>query len=116
MNELNAKLVHMIKDYDPKRQDMLCKIDIIRLSQMEALRNPTGDKKEVVEAFLDYATAVVQNHPNAHLDENIKKMFGGALEEMKKIAPVAYEKYEAMQEVKQPETLRFQNNVRVAAI
>ncbi|MBO4294482.1 MAG: hypothetical protein J5896_03445 [Alphaproteobacteria bacterium] len=94
MTSLNEKLVRIIGDYDPMRQDMLCKIDIIRLSQMDALRNPTPDKKDVIEAFLKYATAVVNNHPDKHLNENIEKMFGDSLEKMAEIAPQAYEKYQ----------------------
>lgn len=116
MNGLNTKLVHIIKDYDPKKKDMLCKIDIIRLSQMEALRNPSNDKKEVVEAFLDYATAAVKNHPMSHLNETIEKMFGGALEKMQKVAPEAYAEYEKAQEVKQAEMTHFKKEEIVAAI
>jgi len=95
MTSLNEKLVRMIGDYDPTKKDMLCKIDIIRLSQMEALRNPLPDKKDVVEAFLKYAAAVVENHPDKHLSENIEKMFGDSLGKMAEIAPEAYAKYEA---------------------
>lgn len=93
MASLNDKLVRIIGDYDPTKRDILCKIDIIKLSQMETLRNPTADKKDVVEAFLNYATAVVEKHPLSHLDENIKKMFGDSLLKMSEIAPETYQKY-----------------------
>ena len=92
----NEKLKHMIRDYNPARQDMLCKIDIIKLSQMPELKNPTPDKKDVYETFFDYATALVQNHPNARLDEYIEKVFGQSMEDMAKIARDAAKKYEAV--------------------
>jgi len=116
MNELNVKLVRIINGYDPNKRDMLCKIDIIKLSQMEALQNPTSDKKEVVEAFLGYASAVVGNHPSAHLNENIEKMFGTALEEMKKIAPEAYQKYEAAQNKNALPNLNMKREAYVAGL
>ena len=116
MNELNAKLVRIINGYDPNKRDMLCKIDIIKLSQMEALQNPTSDKKEAIEAFLSYASAVVGKHPGAHLDENIEKMFGAALEKMKEIAPEAYQKYEATQNTKSSPNLGIKREAYAAGL
>ena len=51
MNELNVKLVRIINGYDPNKRDMLCKIDIIKLSQMEALQNPTSEKRKSLKHF-----------------------------------------------------------------
>lgn len=116
MNELNAKLVRIINGYDPNKRDMLCKIDIIKLSQMEALQNPTPDKKEAVEAFLGYASAAVGNHPDAHLNENIERMFGSALEEMAKIAPEAYQKYEAAKDIHPSRNLNIKREVYAAGL
>ena len=109
MNELNDKLVRIIDGYDPNRQDMLCKIDIVKLSQLEALHNPSDKIKGAVERFLKYATDVVQGHPLAHLNENIEKMFGDSLKKMEEIAPEAYEKYKAAQNVQCPRMHQFQN-------
>ena len=109
MNELNEKLVRIIDGYDPNEKDMLCKIDIIKLSQLEALHNPSEKIKGAVERFLRYATDVVKMHPMAHLEENIKKMFGDSLEKMKEIAPEAYERYEAAQKKEKTKTMSFQN-------
>lgn len=116
MNELNAKLVRIINGYDPNKRDMLCKIDIIKLSQMEALQNPTDDKKEVIEAFLNYASTAVGKHPAAHLNENIEKMFGTALEKMAKIAPEAYQKYESAQKTNAVQGLAVKREAYAAGL
>ena len=116
MNDLNTKLIRIIDGYDPDRKDVLCKIDIIKLSQMEALQNPSNDKKEVVEAFLDYATAVVEKHPTSCLNETIEKMFGSALEKMQKVAPEAYQKYQDAQIIKQPNMMMLKKREYTATI
>lgn len=108
MNSLEEKLVRIIKGYDPNKLDMLCKIDIIKLSQLEALHNPSENIKGAVEAFLDYASAAIEKHPRAHLNDSIEKMFGEALNKMADIAPEAYQKYQASQEVK-PNTYTSQS-------
>ncbi len=94
MTSSNETLKHIIRDYNPKKQEMLCKIDLIKLSQMEALKNPTPDKKDVYEAFFDYAEKLKENHPAWDSESYIKARFGSAYEKMAEIAPEAYQKYE----------------------
>ena len=96
MTSSNETLKHIIRDYNPKKQEMLCRIDLIKLSQMEVLKNPTPDKKDVYETFFEYASALVKNHPTAHLDEYIEKVLGSSVEKMAEIAPDAAEKYKAL--------------------
>ena len=109
MSNSNEKLVRIIEGYDPSKKDVFCKIDIIKLSQMPELQNPVAAQKEVVEAFLEYATTAVKNHPAAHLNENVERMFGQSLEKMKEIAPEAYDKYEAAQKLDYSQMMRLQN-------
>ena len=61
---------------------------------MEALKNPTPDKKDVYEAFFDYAEKLKENHPAWDSESYIKARFGSAYEKMAEIAPEAYQKYE----------------------
>ena len=65
---------------------------------------------------MGYASAVVGNHPEAHLNENIEKMFGTALAEMKKIAPEAYQKYEAAQNKNALPNLNMKREAYVAGL
>ena len=120
MESLNEKYVNTIKKFDPKRMDTLCMIDVFYLSvTLKELKNKefykqkthennegqgekrTPDAKDVVDAFFSYATAVVEKHPNAHLDEYIEKMFNESWEKMTNIAPEAYAKYEAVKNMRQ---------------
>ena len=94
MTASNEKLKHMIRDYNPEKQDILCKIDVIRLYQMPELKNPTPDKKDVYETFFAYAEKLAINHPMWDSKTYIEKQFGEALIKMAEIAPEAAEKYE----------------------
>ncbi len=94
MTSSNETLKHIIRDYNPQKQEMLCKIDLIKLSQMEALRNPTPDKKDVYEAFFEYTGKLKENHQAWDSESYIKERFGEAYEKMAEIAPEAYQKYE----------------------
>jgi len=131
----NATLIQTISKYNPhkNRQDSFCKIDIIKLArELEDLKNPVFylnfynrkinqksdekeiDEKMVVEAFLNYATTLVKEHPTSHLNKNIERMFGEVLERMRKIAPEAYAEYEKAQEVKQPDIMTLKKRDYVA--
>lgn len=116
MNELDEKLVRIIDGYDPNKRDMLCKIDIIKLSQLEALHNPSDKIKGAVERFLKYATDVVQKHPTSALNENIEKMFGDSLKKMEEVAPEAYEKYKAAQNIYPAQMRQFQDDNRAIGL
>ncbi|HCU58941.1 MAG TPA: hypothetical protein DIC64_03065 [Alphaproteobacteria bacterium] len=94
MTSSNETLKHIIRDYNPQKQEVLCRIDLIKLSQMEVLKNPTPDKKDVYETFFDYTTALHKHHPG--LDKKVEEIFGPSLEKMAKIAPEAYQKYEKL--------------------
>ena len=100
MTSSNETLKHIIRDYNPQKQEMLCKIDLIKLSQMEALRNPTPDKKDVYEAFFEYAGKLKESHPDWDSESYIKERFGKAYDKMGEIAPKAKEKYEALEQNK----------------
>lgn len=93
MTSSNETLKHIIRDYNPRKQEMLCKIDLIKLSQMEVLRNPAPDKKDVYEAFFEYAGELKKNHPTWDSEGYIKERLGEAFDIMAEIAPQAAERY-----------------------
>ena len=100
MTPSNETLKRIINGYDPKRADSLCKIDVIRLSQMEVLRNPVLERAPVYETFFEYATELVKNHPDAGLDKLLEKMFKDSLPKMAELAPTAFENFSKAKQVK----------------
>jgi len=91
--------------YDPKNQSLVCRLDLVRISQADNFLKPDKKDAKVYEAFFKYATDLHQYHPEWDSPKDIAVKFD--LLKMSEIVPKAFEEYaqkvQPQKEVKSPE-------------
>jgi len=77
--------------YDPKKQHLLCQVDLVRIAGADNFLNPTKKDEKVYEAFFKYATELHEYHPEWNSPKYIAQHFD--LLKLSEYAPQAFKEY-----------------------